>query len=53
MFYGLDMALKKRDLELSASYFMSDFETNIRESFVTHFPHIIPKDISYIMTLHI
>ena len=51
MFNGLDIALKKRDLELSSTYFMSDFETNIRESFVAHFPEIVPKDSSYIMII--
>ena len=30
---------------------MSDFETNIRESFVAHFPEIVPKDSSYIMII--
>ena len=51
MFNGLNVALKKRDLQLSSTYFMSDFEINIRESFVDHFPDIIPKDSSYIMIL--
>ena len=44
LFHGLNIALKKRDLELSFSCFMSDFETDIRESFIAQFPDITPKD---------
>ena len=43
LFNGLNIALKKRDLELSAEYFMSDFETNIRKSFKEYFPEIMAK----------
>ena len=43
MFQGLKKALMKRELELSASYFMSDFENNIRLSFSSEFPEVQPK----------
>ena len=43
MFGMLREALETRGLELSAEYFMSDFETAIRDSFVSHFSGIQPK----------
>ena len=43
MFSGLKQALQKRDLELSASTFMSDFELNIRNSFTEHFDKVSCK----------
>ena len=43
MFTMLKEALESRQLELSATFFMSDFECAIRDSFVMHFPEIEPK----------
>ena len=47
VFNGLASALKKRDLELSAEYFMADFETNIRDSFTNVFPEISVKGCQF------
>ena len=43
MFCMLKEALGSRGLELSAQYFMSDFEVAIRNSFTSHFPDVTPK----------
>ena len=43
MFSMLKEALGSRGLELSAQYFMSDFEVAIRNSFTSHFPDVTPK----------
>ena len=43
MFTLLKEALDARQLEPSATFFMSDFECAIRDSFVMHFPEIEPK----------
>ena len=43
MFSGLKQGVQKRDLELSASTFMSDFELNIRNSFTEHFDKVSCK----------
>ena len=32
-----------RNIKISAEWFMSDFEKNIRNSFVSHFPEVTPK----------
>ena len=40
LFSCLKIAIEKRELELSASIFISDFETNIRTSFMNYFPSI-------------
>ena len=43
MFSMLKEALSRRGLELSAEYFMSDFEINIRQSFMKYFPTVMVK----------
>ena len=40
------MSWEGRDLELSVTFFMSDFECSIRDNFVSHFPQIEPKGTS-------
>ena len=40
MFGSLKENLEARGLELSAEYMMSDFETAIRDSFISHFPDV-------------
>ena len=47
VFKGLLTALQKRDLELSAEFFMSDFETNIRQCFSEVFPEITLKGCAF------
>ena len=47
MFSLISEALKSQRLELSAEYFMSDFEISIRDSFVSHFPDIQAKGCGF------
>ena len=47
MFSLLKEALECRGLQLSAEYFMSDFEIAIRDSFVNHFPGIKAKGCAF------
>ena len=49
MFRLLKEALESAGLELSASYFMGDFEVAIRDSFVSTFPGIEPKGCAFHM----
>ena len=47
MFSLLKMALECRGLQLSAEYFMSDFEIAIRDSFVNHSPQNKAKSCAF------
>ena len=47
MFGSLKENLEARGLELSAEYMMSDFETAIRDSFISHFPDVEAKGCAF------
>ena len=49
MWSTLEDKLKENKLSLSAEYFMSDFELNIRNTFSDHFPEITTKGCAFHM----
>ena len=49
MFRMVKEALSARGLKLSAEYFMSDFETNIRKSFSKYFKNVTIKGCHFHM----